>query len=78
MPGHGSAHYRLRRLPRSREADLAYLRALREAVAAAGNDRDRGTGGRARRPFGRLGPRRMTLPRMLAANAEAQLAELRP
>ena len=73
VPGHGPTHTAADALVIA-EADLAYLRALREAVAAAGDDRARALTAAIAVPLPRPAPD--DLAEELAANAEAQLAEL--
>ena len=75
VPGHGPAHTAAEALTIA-EADLSYLRALREAVAAAGDDRERALAAAVAVPLPRPAPD--DLAEELAANAEAQLAELLP
>ena len=75
VPGHGPPHTASEALAVA-EADLAYLRALREAAAAAGNDRALARAAACAVPLPRAAPD--DLAEELAANAEAQLAELLP
>ena len=75
VPGHGPAHTAAEALEIA-EADLAYLRALREAATAAGTDREQAQAAALAVPLPRAAPD--DLVEQLAANAEAQLAELLP
>jgi hypothetical protein len=58
------------------EADLAYLRTLREAVTSAGDDHERARSAATEVPLPRPAPD--DLAQMHARNVEAQLAELLP
>ena len=75
VPGHGPALTASEAL-RIAEADLAYLRALRDTVAAAGDDRGQARAAALAVPLPRPAPD--DLARMHAGNVEAQLAELLP
>jgi glyoxylase-like metal-dependent hydrolase (beta-lactamase superfamily II) len=73
VPGHGPAHTAAEALEIA-EADLAYLRALRDAVTAVGGDRARALAAAIAVPLPRAAPD--DLAEELAANADAQLAEI--
>ena len=75
VPGHGPTHTAAAALQIA-EADLAYLRALREAVAVAGTDREQARAAALAVPLPRAAPD--DLAEELAANADSQLAELLP
>jgi len=75
VPGHGPALTAGEALAIAR-ADLAYLRALRDAVAGARGDRDAARAAAASVPPPRSAPD--DLAESLASNVEAQLAELLP
>jgi hypothetical protein len=75
VPGHGPAHTPAAALEIA-EADLAYLRALRAAVTAAGDNRARALALATAVPLPRAAPD--DLADELAANIAAQLAELLP
>jgi glyoxylase-like metal-dependent hydrolase (beta-lactamase superfamily II) len=74
-PGHGPALTAAQALTIA-EADLAYLRALHDAVAAAGNDRARARAAARAVPLPRPAPD--DLAGAHAANVEAQIEELLP
>lgn len=74
-PGHGPALTAAEALSVA-EADLAYLRALRAAVAGAGSDREQGRAAATAVPPSRPAPD--DLGRAHAGNVEAQLEELLP
>lgn len=74
-PGHGPALTTAEALGVA-EADLVYLRALRDAVARAGGDREQGRVAAAAVPPPRAAPD--DLGRAHAGNVEAQLEELQP
>jgi glyoxylase-like metal-dependent hydrolase (beta-lactamase superfamily II) len=75
VPGHGPPLTAVEAL-RIAEADLAYLRALRDAVAAARTDRARARAAALAVPFPR--PAAADLADMHAGNSEMQLEELLP
>jgi hydroxyacylglutathione hydrolase len=75
VPGHGPALTAADAL-RIAEADLAYLRALRDAVASAGRDRERARAAASTVALPRPAPDDLAAEH--AANVEAQLAELLP
>ena len=75
IPGHGPPLSAAEALTIA-EADLAYLRALRDAVAAAGNDRERARSAATEVPLPRPAPD--DLAQMHARNVEAQIEELLP
>lgn len=74
-PGHGPTMTAAEALSVA-EADLAYLRALRDAVAAAHGDREQGRAAALAVPLPRPAPD--DLGRAQAGNVEAQLEELLP
>jgi glyoxylase-like metal-dependent hydrolase (beta-lactamase superfamily II) len=75
VPGHGPSLTAAEALGIA-EADLAYLRALRDAVAAAGDDRARARAAALAVPLPRPAP--AELAGMHAGNVELQLEELFP
>ncbi len=75
VPGHGPTLTAAEALTIA-EADLAYLRALRDAVAASRNDRGRARAAALAVPLPR--PASDELAQMHAGNVEAQLEELLP
>ena len=75
IPGHGPALTAAEALTIA-EADLAYLRALRDAVGAAREDRARARSAATAVPLPRAAPG--DLAQMHAGNVEAQLEELWP
>ena len=75
VPGHGPPHSAAEAL-RIAEADLAYLRALRDAVAGARNNRARARAAALAVPLPRPAPD--DLAAMHAGNVEVELEELLP
>jgi glyoxylase-like metal-dependent hydrolase (beta-lactamase superfamily II) len=75
VPGHGPPHSAAEAL-RIAEADLAYLRALREAVVGAGHDRARARAAALAVPLPRPAPDDLAAAH--AGNVELELEELSP